>query len=120
MKLGMLLIFVSDLAEAKHFYCELLGFSLKAEHKDRIELVHNGCDFVAFKCDENTSVENYSRIARSVFVFEVDSIDETFASLKSKGVRFLHDTPNENDLGRYAAFADPFGNVHELFERKAP
>lgn len=114
----MLLIFVSDLDEAKHFYCDLLGFSLKEERTDRIEFEHDGCDFVAFKCDEDTSVQNYSRVARSVFVFEVSSIDEAFDALKSKGVKFLHETPAENDRSRYAAFVDPFGNVHEIFERK--
>lgn len=118
MKLGMLLIFVSDLTEAKHFYCNLLGFPLKEERNDRIEFIHEGCDFVAFKCDSNAIVENYSQVARSTFVFEVESIDETFQSLRSKGVRFLHETPNENDRSRYAAFVDPFGNVHEIFERK--
>ncbi len=118
MKLGMMLIFVSDLAEAKHFYCDVLGFSLKAEHNDRLEFVHEGCDFTAFKCDSNATVENYSQVARSTFVFEVESIDETFQSLKAKGVQFLHGAPAENDRSRYAAFVDPFGNVHEIFQRK--
>ena len=113
-----MLIFVSDLAEAKHFYCDLLGFSLRRERNDRLEFIHEGCDFVAFKCASNATDENYSQVARSTFVFEVESIEETFQSLKSKGVRFLHSTPAENDRSRYAAFVDPFGNVHEIFERK--
>jgi hypothetical protein len=30
----------------------------------------------------------------------------------------VHQTPNENQWGRYAAFKDPSGIVHEIFESK--
>jgi catechol 2,3-dioxygenase-like lactoylglutathione lyase family enzyme len=118
MQLGMLMIFVSDLVEAKRFYCDVLGFGVKAENETRLEFVHEPCAFVAFKCEKDATVENYAQEARSVFVFEVQSIDEAFGALKKKGVRFLHEEPTQNDLGRYAAFRDPFGNVHEIYEPK--
>ncbi len=118
MKLGMMLIFVSDLEEAKRFYSDVLGFSVKVQRDDRVEFVHDGCDFVAFKCEKNAVVEDYSRLARSVFVFEVDSLDTSMRELRDKGVGFLHEEPAENDFCRYAAMLDPFGNVHELIERK--
>jgi catechol 2,3-dioxygenase-like lactoylglutathione lyase family enzyme len=116
MKLGKMMIFVSDLPEAKRFYCDVLGFPLKAEADGRLDFVHEGCDFIAFKCEKNAAVEDYSRVARSVFVFEVPSVDEALDDLRARGVRFLHARPAENELGRYAAFVDPFGNVHEIYE----
>lgn len=118
MKLGKMMIFVSDLKEAKRFYVDVLGFSIKTAADNRLEFVHEGCDFIAFKCSKNAIIEDYSDIARSVFVFEVDSIEETLIDLRARGVRFLHDKPAENEFSRYAAFSDPFGNVHEIFERK--
>jgi catechol 2,3-dioxygenase-like lactoylglutathione lyase family enzyme len=118
MKLGKMMIFVSDLTEARAFYSDILGFPLRSETEDRLEFAHAGCDLIAFKCEKNASIEGYSNIARSVFVFEVDSIEETLNDLRAKGVKFLHDEPAENDFSRYAAFSDPFGNVHEIFERK--
>lgn len=118
MKLGKMMIFVSDLAEAKRFYCDVLGFPLKSETDDRLEFVHQGCDFVAFKCEKDTVIKDYSTAARSVFVFEIESVAEMMNELIIKGVKFLHETPAENDFSRYAAFSDPFGNVHEIFERK--
>ena len=118
MKLGKMMIFVPDLAEAKRFYCETLGFPLKDEDAHRLAFVHEGCDLIAFKCESAAMVENYSQVARSVFVFEVASIDEALRSLRAKGVRFLHDEPAENSFSRYAAFQDPFGNVHEIYEPK--
>lgn len=118
MKLGIMMIFVADLAVAKGFYCDVLGFPLMSEDVNRLEFEHPGCRFVAFKCETNAKVEGYSTSARSVFVFEVASIDERIREMRSKGVRFLHGEPAENEFSRYAAFADPFGNVHEIYEPK--
>ena len=118
MKLGKLMIFVPDMEEAKRFYCETLGFALKDEAANRLAFVHEGCDFIAFKCESVAVVENYSQVARSVFVFEVASIDEALRDLRAKGVQFLHAEPAENDFSRYVAFQDPFGNVHEIYEPK--
>src|SRR5436305_3518861 len=108
MKLGKMMIFVSDLSEAKRFYCNTLGFPLKEENDNRLEFVHQGCDFIAFKCEQNAIIENYSQVARSVFVFEVASLNESMRNLRAKGVQFLHEEPAENEFSRYAAFSDPF------------
>ena len=118
MKLGIIMIFVTDLAVAKDFYCDVLGFRLLSEDANRLEFEHPGSRFVAYKCKTNANVEAYSTVARSVFVFEVTSIEEWIREIRSKGVRFLHDEPAENEFSRYAAFADPFGNIHEIYESK--
>ena len=112
------MIFVPDLAEAKRFYCDILGFGLKAQSGNRLSFVHEGCDFIAFKCERTAAVDEYSQVARSVFVFEVASVDEALHDLRERGVSFLHDEPAENEFSRYAAFLDPFGNVHEIYEPK--
>ena len=116
MKLQQLMIFVTDLTEAKQFYCELLGFGLAEETATRLTFDHDGCAFVAYLCEARIEVQNYSREARSVFVFEVESLDRQMTALREAGVTLLHDAPSTNDQGRYAAFADPFGNVHEIWE----
>ncbi len=118
MKLGKIMIFVSDLEEAEGFYQDILGFQVKTKTPSRLDFVHEGVDFIAFKCEKNAVINDYSNIARSVFVFEVESVEEVFEDLLTKGVNFLHNTPAENEFSRYAAFSDPFGNVHEIFERK--
>lgn len=118
MRLGKIMIFVSDLSEGKRFYCDVLGFPLKRETADRLDLMHEGCDFVVFKCEKDSMIEDYSNMARSVFVFEVTSVKSEMCRLRFAGVHFLHSEPAENEFSRYAAFSDPFGNVHEIFERK--
>lgn len=112
------MIFVSDIAEAKRFYRDVLGFPVKLETAYRLEFVHKGCDFIAFKCEKDAVVEDYSNVARSVFVFEVSSIEKAMLDFRQRGVNFLHEEPAENHFSRYAAFSDPFGNVHEIFEPK--
>jgi glyoxylase I family protein len=116
MRLGMMMIFVPDLVEAKRFYCDVLGFPLKSESGNRLDFEHEGCGFIAFKCEKDAPAEDYSRVARSVFVFEVPSVDAAMNDLRAKGVRFLHEQPAGNEFSRYAAFVDPFGNVHEIYE----
>lgn len=112
------MIFVSNLLEAKQFYCDVLGFALKSEIANRLEFAHESCDFIAFKCEKNARVEDYGNKARSVFVFEVASVKKMMTELLGKNVTFLHESPAKNDFSYYAAFCDPFGNVHEIFEPK--
>jgi len=118
MKLGKIMIFVSDLEKAKKFYRDVLGFPPESETENRLEFAREGVDFIAFKCETDAPVADYGNAARSVFVCEVESIEKSLTELRAKGVEFLHDEPAENDFSRYAAFCDPFGNVHEIFERK--
>ena len=41
---------------------------------------------------------------------------EKVKELKAKGVPFIHESPGQNQWGRYMAFKDPSGIVHELME----
>ena len=54
--------------------------------------------------------------ANSTLVFTVQNLDEKIRNLKSKGVVFVHESPNQNRWGRYSAFKDPSGIVHEVME----
>ncbi|WP_409295362.1 VOC family protein [Peribacillus sp. SCS-26] len=113
MKLGNIMIFVSDIREAKGFYGNLLELPVLMEKEKQIVFQVEGTQLVAFKCEKNGQVGDYSNEARTVLVFEVDSVEETFYKMRSKGITFLHEKPTE---ARYAAFIDPFGNVFEIAE----
>jgi catechol 2,3-dioxygenase-like lactoylglutathione lyase family enzyme len=118
MKLSKMMIFVPDLAKAREFYSTALGFEVDSESKDSLSFRGAGCEFVAYKCEKTTKAADYAKEARSVFVFEVPDLDVAVQSLRAKNVIVLHSTPGENESGRYAAFVDPFGIVHEIFEAK--
>jgi catechol 2,3-dioxygenase-like lactoylglutathione lyase family enzyme len=49
MKLEKIMIFVSDLAEAKSFYCDVLGLPFESENENHLKFAHEGCEFIAFK-----------------------------------------------------------------------
>ncbi len=116
MKLARLMIFVPDLEQARAFYSGILGFPVSAEGDDHLVFGHEGAKLVAFTCERAGSIGDYSSESRAVFVFGVPSLEAAMKELKARGVEFLHDAPAEGPLGRYAAFVDPFGIVHELQE----
>ena len=116
MKLNRILIFVPSIPNAKRFYSEVLGFEIAAESKTHLSFTGAGCEFVAYKCDKSAAPGDYANEARSVLVFEVTDLDAAIKNLQAHNVTILHSTPGENESGRYAAFVDPFGIVHEIFE----
>jgi glyoxylase I family protein len=116
MKLTALMVFVPDIAQARAFYSDVLGFSVREAGEGHIAFEAGGTELIAFKCDKPGSVGDYSREARAVFVFGVASVEESMTRLRAQGVEFLHEVPAESPLGRYAAFVDPFGIVHEVQE----
>jgi glyoxylase I family protein len=115
-KLAHLMIFVPDLDAARAFYTEVLGFAAVRKDETCVVFEKEGTRLVAFRCDRNGEVGEYSREARAVFVFSVASVEEAIHELRRHGVEVLHDSPAEGPVGRYAAFVDPFGIVHEISE----
>jgi catechol 2,3-dioxygenase-like lactoylglutathione lyase family enzyme len=114
-----MMLLTPDLAEARRFYADVLGFSVVSESPDLLVLDHQGAAFHLFRCEGPAPAQRHGRDAATVLVFGVDSIDATMADLRAKGVAFVHATPARNQFGRYAAFCAPGGLVHELFEASA-
>jgi predicted enzyme related to lactoylglutathione lyase len=111
-----ILVFAPDLEVARHFYEQLLG--LKLERMDESYLLFQGMGFqlAVFLGETESTADNYSREAGSSIAFAVPDLDAAVAELTAEGVHFLHATANEGPIGRYAAFANPFGTIHELVE----
>lgn len=117
-KLKQIMIFVPDLPVAKRFYRDVLGFTVASENDNSLSFKGAGCEFTAYKCKKASAPGDYANEARAVFVFEVPDLGAALEKLRAQHVTILHSTPGENEQGRYAAFVDPFGIVHEIFERK--
>lgn len=116
MKLNRIIIFVPDIPAAKRFYCDVLGFGIGTETTRTVMFTGAGCRLVAYKCAKPAVPRDYAVEARAVFVFEVPNLHQALEKLSRHNVKILHATPGENEEGRYAAFVDPFGIVHEIFE----
>jgi glyoxylase I family protein len=112
-----ILVFAPDLQVARQFYGETLGLRLELTQCGVTRFRGSNFDLELFECEGSTESVSYSRQAGSAVAFSVSSIDDAMRELRSKGVDFLHERPNEAlDGTRYAAFADPFGTVFELIE----
>ena len=116
LSLGNLLVFAPDLEVARQFYGEALGLELAQEAETRLSFRGSDFELTVFACERPTRSEAYSREAGSSLAFAVPSLDAAIPELSARGVHFLHDAPQQGPLGRYAAFTDPFGTVHELVE----
>jgi catechol 2,3-dioxygenase-like lactoylglutathione lyase family enzyme len=66
MKLGYVMVFVSDLREAKRFYSNLLGMPIISEKENQLIFQLEGTQLVAFKCEKNGQVGDNSNESRTV------------------------------------------------------
>jgi catechol 2,3-dioxygenase-like lactoylglutathione lyase family enzyme len=122
MKLGVIVILTPELDEARRFYGDVLGLSLKDEAPNQLILDLGGTELHVFSCSEAAPTGyRHGATAATVCAFEVASIEAEMRRMRAAGVVFLHAEPAQNALtgARYAAFQAPGGNVHEIIERRA-
>jgi glyoxylase I family protein len=108
---------VHDIDEAMCFYSKKLGFEIttKEMYPHIVPLKNDGIYLLLSQVEKPTNID-YPNQAQSLINFQTDSLSTTMATLKNKGVEFLHTEPQQCPVGVFAAFRDPSGNVHELVE----
>ena len=110
------LLVVDNLQVAENFYIDVLGLELLEKNPDCLKLKAGDHQVIIFQGNLTSVNYQHGYNANSTLLLTVEKLDEKIILLKSKGVVFIHQTPNQNKWGRYAAFKDPSGIVHELFE----
>ena len=110
------LLVVQNLEESKMFYVNILGLSLLSEKDHCIKLLAGNHEIVMFQGTLPAMSYQHGYNSNSTLVFTVKNLDFKVNELKQNGVEFIHDSPNKNDWGRYSAFKDPSGIIHEFFE----
>jgi predicted enzyme related to lactoylglutathione lyase len=110
------LLVVSNISISREFYVNLLGLNILEEYSDCLKLQSGSHNILMFQGTMEAIDYNHGYNANSTLVFTVCDLDERITELKSKGIVFIHKSPNENRWGRYAAFKDPSGITHELME----
>jgi len=118
-KSPLTLLVVQNLEVSKKFYINILGLQLVEEHNDCMKFKVGHHEVIMFQGAKQSILYEHGYNANSTLIFTVSDLDKKIDQLKSEGVGFVHEIPNQNRWGRYAAFKDPSGIVHELFERYA-
>ena len=110
-------VYVHDMEQALNFYCDTLGFQIRHTYDDNclVHLENEGPALILEKT-EKPSPNKYPEEAQIALGIETKNLDETVAKLSAKGVRFMHDTPQEFPAGLYMATKDPSGNVIEFLQ----
>jgi len=110
------LLVVQNLHVSKDFYLNVLGLELIEEHDNCIKLKVGEHTVIMFQGTMETVDYEHGYNSNSTLVFTVQDLNKKITELKAQGVVFVHSSPNENRWGRYSAFKDPSGIVHEIME----
>ena len=125
MKLDMAGILTTKFAEMKEFYRDALGMEVVFEMSDNyVEFKSPGLRFaistneVMHQITQHKSFKEKKQGQAFELAFIVDNpaeVDSSYEELVSKGATAIT-PPAEMPWGQYAAFfADPDGNIHEIF-----
>lgn len=114
--LHSLLVFAPDLPAARSFYTQAFDLAARNETESHVELDGDGFRLIIFRCKAGSIPDGYSSRAGSSIAFRVTDLETEANRLRRLGATLLHAEPASGPVGRYIAFTDPFGTVHELVE----
>jgi catechol 2,3-dioxygenase-like lactoylglutathione lyase family enzyme len=121
MKIGFVIVFVSDFDKSFDFYTNKLGMPLDYTDKNGWAQFHAGEDIslAIEQCDPNRVELGSKLVGRLAGVtLIVDNIDDTYARLSNKGVIFTGKPEKQPWGGTLAQFQDPDGNILTLMESR--
>jgi predicted enzyme related to lactoylglutathione lyase len=103
---------VSDLKRAMDFYENILGLQKKYEFKD-----YAGFDCCGVEIGLKTwGKKEKPRKGEPCIDFLVDSMDESYRTLKEKGVNFIKEPEDTLWNSRIAMFSDPDENILQMVQ----
>lgn len=105
-------ILVSDMKKAVNFYSYVLGLPVIAKTDRSAEFRTDG-PVLAVQPREQPGGAGSTQIT-----FQVQDLEVVFNEVKRRGAKVVS-PPRTVDAGRVARFADPDGNIVELFEPEA-
>lgn len=111
---------LSDMARARPFYRDHLGFEIFSEDyfPPDLPLKRKGAlPLVLHQTAEGSARDGYPETAATIVVLSVSDLSQATRTLAARGVRLLDEQPRETPRGRSVAIADPFGLVFQLRER---
>jgi len=126
-KVGLITVLVNEIEPMKHFYRDVLGFTVSEDLGNYVEFQSMGVRFSICTREvmfEATAHDTY-REPRAGQTFELafpvgtpDDVDWVYKEITEKGAIPIKE-PAMMPWGRKTAFiADPEGNIHEIYSYK--
>ncbi len=121
-QINLITIWTDNIERMKDFYHNVLGFEIKNDLGNYVEFVNDGVRFAL--CLRNVMFDYSSEYQTQVLgqSFELafpcespNDVDTAFARLITNGARGVHEPKNMPWNQRTALFADPDGNIPEIF-----
>ena len=121
-EIKLVTIWTDNIAEMKTFYSDILGFKIINNLGDYIEFQNEGVRFAVCSRKVMYSYSEAFKEKAAGQSFElafpcssVEDLNDTYSELLNKGVQGIHEPENMPWNQRTALFADPDGNIHEIF-----
>jgi catechol 2,3-dioxygenase-like lactoylglutathione lyase family enzyme len=121
-EINLITIWTEDIEAMKDFYSGILGFEIINDLGEYVEFENSGVRFAVCVRSVMYPYSDEFRERASGQNFElafpcgsVEELDADYRMLMEKGVKGIHEPENMPWKQRTALFADPEGNIHELF-----
>lgn len=121
-QINLITIWTNNIDKMKNFYNQVLGFRIENDRGSYVEFENEGVRFAICKRDVMYVYSSEYRKESSGQAFELalpcenpSDVDESFKKLISKGAISVHEPKDMPWNQRTALFADPDGNIHEIF-----
>ena len=123
-KIALITIITKDIQNLLQFYCDGLGFSIKTNLGKYIELNHEGVRFALCERSVMQDATGHPSFLESKrgqsfeLAFPLNTpgeVDAAYEDILSKGAGPIQAPVTMSWGQRIAFFADPDGNIHELF-----
>lgn len=121
-EIHLITIWTNDIDKMKSFYNEVLGFKVKNDLGNYVEFENSGMRFAI--CMREVMYDYSKEYEKNVFgqAFELafpcenpSDVDQSFKKLISMGATPIYEPQDMHWSQRTALFADPDGNIHEIF-----
>lgn len=121
-KISLVTIWTDHMAPMKHFYRDVLGFEIINDLGNYLEFKNEGVRFAICLRSVMHAYSGEYKIKTQGQGFElafpcdsVESLDATYKKLLEGGAKGIHQPQDMPWNQRTALFADPDGNIHEIF-----
>ncbi|MCH3963890.1 MAG: VOC family protein [Clostridium sp.] len=123
-QINLITIWTNDIDKMKKFYNQVLEFRIENDLGNYVEFENDGVRFAMCMRDVMYVYSSEYREESSGQGFELafpcenpNDVDESFKKLISKGAISVHEPQDMPWNQRTALFADPDGNIHEIFAK---